>query len=171
MKLRPDMYKKSIHDINYNLLKERNIKCLIFDLDNTIALIDEEKPCSKAIELLNQLKKDFIVVIVSNNYKKRVEPYAEVFACDYVSFANKPLLKAYRRIQRKYNLKKTEMCVIGDQVVTDIMVGKRFGIFTILVEPLAKKDLRITTINRFIESLILKRYTKKGIMKKGEYYE
>ena len=32
----PDVYKKSIYDINYNLLKEKGIKCLLFDLDNTL---------------------------------------------------------------------------------------------------------------------------------------
>ena len=37
----PNMYKKNILDINYEKLKEIGIKCLIFDLDNTIALIDE----------------------------------------------------------------------------------------------------------------------------------
>ena len=36
----PDIYKKSIFDINYKKLKEESIKCLIFDLDNTIAKID-----------------------------------------------------------------------------------------------------------------------------------
>ena len=36
----PSMYKKSIFDINYDKLKSIGIKCLIFDLDNTIALID-----------------------------------------------------------------------------------------------------------------------------------
>ena len=32
----PDMYQKNIYDINYDLLKKKGIKCLLFDLDNTI---------------------------------------------------------------------------------------------------------------------------------------
>ena len=43
--------------------------------------------------------------------------------------------------------------------------------YTILVDPLGKKDLKITSLNRFIERKILKYYEKKQIMKKGEYYE
>lgn len=39
MKYLPDMYKKNIFDINYDKLKKKGIKCLIFDLDNTLALI------------------------------------------------------------------------------------------------------------------------------------
>ena len=34
----PDMYKLNIFNINYELLKEKGIKCLLFDLDNTILL-------------------------------------------------------------------------------------------------------------------------------------
>ena len=37
MKYLPDIYKKNIFDINYNKLKKKDIKCLIFDLDNTLA--------------------------------------------------------------------------------------------------------------------------------------
>ena len=32
----PDMYQKSIFTINYKKLKKRGIKCLLFDLDNTM---------------------------------------------------------------------------------------------------------------------------------------
>ena len=32
----PNMYKKSIFDIDYNLLKKKKIKVLLFDFDNTI---------------------------------------------------------------------------------------------------------------------------------------
>ena len=45
-----------------------------------------------------------------------------------------------------YNLKKEEMIIIGDQIVTDIISGKRFKIKTILVDPLGVKDLKITVI-------------------------
>ena len=31
----PDIYQKSIYDINYKKLKKVGIKCLLFDLDNT----------------------------------------------------------------------------------------------------------------------------------------
>ena len=34
----------------------------------------------------------------------------------------------------KYNFKSNEMCMIGDQIVTDIYGGNRFGTFNILVD-------------------------------------
>jgi len=60
--------------------------------------------------------------------------------------------------------------MIGDQLLTDIFVANRFGAYSCLVDALDKKDLKITSINRFFERFILKKYQKKNLMKKGEYY-
>ena len=50
------------------------IKCLIFDLDNTLAAIDEEIPNKKVKDLIEKLKKKFNVWILSNNSdKKRID--------------------------------------------------------------------------------------------------
>lgn len=171
MKFYPNMYKKSIKDINYGKLKEIGIKCLIFDLDNTIALIDEHTIPDETKKLFTKLKKDFMVVIISNNVVKRVKKYADHLECDFVANALKPLVKGYKKIKKKYNLKNNEMCMIGDQLVTDIYGGNRFGMVTVLVDPLGENDLKITSLNRFVERRILKKYEKKDIMKKGVYYE
>lgn len=165
------MYQKTIQDINYKKLKKLDIKCLIFDLDNTIALIDQHVITAETKKLLTGLKKDFQVVIISNNITSRVKSYANYLQCDFVANAIKPLSKGYRKIKNKYGFKQEEMCMIGDQIVTDIYGGNRYGMFTILVDPLGKKDLKITSLNRFIERKILKKYEDKGIMKKGVYYE
>ena len=51
MKLyKPKWYQKSIYDIDYHKLKEKGIKYLIFDLDNTLGKIDEEE-CSMKVKV------------------------------------------------------------------------------------------------------------------------
>ncbi len=171
MRCYPEMYQKSIFDIPYSKLKRKKIKCLIFDLDNTIALIDQKEITKETKDLFESLKKDFILVIISNNVTKRVRSYAEKLKCDFVANAMKPFTRGFRKIEKKYCLKKEEMCMIGDQIITDIYGGNRFFLHTILVEPLGTKDLKITSLNRFLERKILNYYEKKNIMKKGEYYE
>ena len=165
------MYQKRIQDINYKKLKKLGIKCLVFDLDNTIALIDQHIITDEVKKLLLSLKKDFQIVIISNNVTSRVKTYTEYLECDFVANALKPLSRGYRKIRKKYGFQKQEMCMIGDQLVTDIYGGNRYGMFTILVDPLGNKDLKITSLNRLIEGKILKKYAKNSIMKKGEYYE
>ena len=62
------------------------------------------------------------------------------------------------------------MCIIGDQIVTDVLAGNRYHIKTILVDPLGEKDLRITGLNRKVEARIVKHYEKRGIFERGKYY-
>ena len=168
---KPKMYRKTIFDINYDKLKEDGIKCLVFDLDNTLGLISHKNCPDDAKKLVKKLKKDFIVLISSNNTKKRLKPYLEELGIDGVSWSMKPSIKSLIKIKLKYKLKKKEMCMIGDQIVTDVLAGNRFRIKTILVDPLGEKDLKITGLNRKIEARIVKRYEKKGLFERGNYYE
>ena len=167
----PSMYKKSIFDINYDKLKSIGIKCLIFDLDNTIALIDTKLIPEEVKTLFIKLKKDFNIVIISNNTKKRISMFCDPIDTTFVSFALKPLTFGFRKIKNKFNYKKEQMCMIGDQLMTDILGASRYGIYTILVDPLGKKDLKVTSINRFFEKKILKKLTKTGELERGKYYE
>lgn len=167
---RPDIYKKTIFDINYKQLKKDGIKCLIFDLDNTLGLISHKNCPQEAKDLINKLKEDFIIVISSNNTKRRIKPYLEELGIEGTSWSMKPSIKSLIYIKAKYKLHKKEMCIIGDQIVTDILSGKRFHIKTILVDPLGDKDLKITGLNRNIEAKIIAKYEKRGLFKRGKYY-
>lgn len=168
---KPNMYKKSIFEIDYLKLKKQGIKCLIFDLDNTLGLIDHKTCPKNTKKLIEELKKDFLVVISSNNTFKRIQFYTRELDIEGISFSLKPSIMGLVRIRKKYKLKKCEMVMIGDQIVTDIFSGNRFGIFTILVDPLGKKDLKITGINRLIEKRIVNNYKKRGLFERGKYYE
>ena len=168
---KPTMYKKNIFDIDYEQLKKKGIKCLVFDLDNTLGLIDEEKCPKEAKKLLKKLKKDFTIFISSNNTRKRILPYIEDLEIEGESFSLKPLPKGLMRIRKRCGFKKCEMAMIGDQMVTDIFAGNRFRIMTILVDPLGEKDLKITGLNRKIESAIIKHYVKRNVFERGRYYE
>ena len=168
---KPTMYKKNIYDINYKKLKEMGIKCLIFDLDNTLGLIEHKKCPPKTKKLLKELQKDFKIFIASNNTKRRLKPYLDDLGVNGVSNCLKPLTIGLLRIKNKYNFKKKEMIMIGDQIVTDVLAGKRFRIKTILVDPLGKKDLKITGLNRKIEGMIIRKYEKRGHFERGKYYE
>ncbi len=168
---RPTMYRKDIFDINYQKLKEMGITCLVFDLDNTLGLIDKKRCPRRAKKLIKNLQKDFLVFISSNNVKSRLEPYSNELGVEGFAFALKPLTINLHKIKRKYKLKKKEMAMIGDQIVTDVLSGNIFKIATILVEPLGKKDLKITNLNRKIEAKIVKNYQKRGLFERGKYYE
>lgn len=168
---KPTMYKKNIFDIDYQKLKEMGIRCLVFDLDNTLGLLDHERCPRNTKKLLKSLQNDFLIFIASNNTMNRIKPYMEDLGVGGVSFCMKPSTRGLKKIRKQYNLKKKEMVMIGDQIVTDVLAGKRFKIMTILVDPLGKKDLKITGLNRFFEDKIIRRYEKRGDFKRGSYYD
>ena len=168
---RPTMYRKDIFEIDYQKLKEKGITCLIFDLDNTLGMIDQKKCPAKVKKLLRRLQKDFLILINSNNTSSRLTPYLNELGVGGYSFALKPSTRNLAKIKKIYNLKKKEMVMIGDQIVTDILSGNKFKIMTILVDPLGEKDLKITGLNRQVEAKIVRYYQKRGIFERGKYYE
>ncbi len=164
---KPKIYKKDILSINYDLLKKKGIQLIAFDLDNTLTTIDEKLPRDEYVNLINKLSKDFKVVIVSNNIKKRVRVVAKYLNCDYFYSLLKPTRKLKKLIEKKYNVDMSAVCIIGDQIVTDVVLGNRIGSYTVLVDPLGEKDLKITFFNRIIEKVIKKRIK----LNRGMYYE
>ncbi len=59
-------------------------------------------------------------------------------------------------------MKKDELVVVGDQIMTDVLGGNLAGIHTILVVPIVETDGFFTKFNRKIERRILKWMKRKG---------
>ncbi len=167
----PDMYQKNIYDINYDLLKKKGIKCLLFDLDNTIVPVKSDKPNKKIKELFAYLERDFKVIIISNSNKKRLIPFKEGLNIDVACSSRKPFKKKYLKIMDLYNFKDHEIAAIGDQLLTDILGANRMGITSILINPIGEYEKFGTKINRFFEGFIKRHLKKKNILVKGVYYE
>ncbi len=167
----PTYYYQNIHTIPYDKLKSKGIRCLVFDLDNTLSIIEKSMCEEKTVRLIQALKKDFLIVIISNNTKKRVQPYQEQLGVEVFSWAMKPSCRVLKKISKKYAFSSFEMVMIGDQIMTDVKAGNRFGAMTILVDPLGKKDLKVTSINRFFEKILLTYFRKIHVLERGKYDE
>ena len=159
MILYPKAHFKSVTEITINFLQNNKINALILDVDNT--LIDYNKNLSQEIiDWAEDLKENKIkLYILSNtNKKEKVKTVAEKLKIEYMYFAKKPLKTGFKKIQEKLQEKPENIAVVGDQIFTDIVGGNRCKMFTILVEPIAEKDIWITMIKRPIENAIKKKY-------------
>lgn len=155
MNLYPDAYFKKVEDITIEFLQKNNIKALILDVDNT--LIDCEKNLSEEkIKWANNLKGQGIkLYILSNtNHKEKVQQVADKLQIPYNYFAKKPLKKGFIKVQEKLQEESQKIAVVGDQIFTDIIGGNRCRMYTILVEPVDKKDFWYTAWKRPIENKI-----------------
>ncbi|MEE3342957.1 MAG: YqeG family HAD IIIA-type phosphatase [Bacilli bacterium] len=167
----PDLYQKSIYDINYKKLKNLKIKCLLFDLDNTCVPYKENSINNKLKKLFKELKQmGFEVILFSNSPNKRLKKF-KYLNIDYNALSLKPLSYSFNKIIKKYKYKKDEICIIGDQLFTDIYGGNKVGIKTCLVDPLTDYDLFFTRITRHFENKKINKYEKKGKFKRGNYYD
>lgn len=168
----PDIYVKSIYDINYDNLKERGIKCILFDLDNTLVPTHTKDPSKKLLDFMEKLKDDdFTLIIYSNSGSRRVSNVASKLGLEFYHFVKKPYRGKFDIIIKKYPFSQSEMAIVGDQLLTDMAFGNRVGITTILVNQLSLKDGFFTKFNRIRERKILKKLYKNNLFVKGKYYE
>lgn len=168
----PDIYQKSIYTIDYSKLLSRGIKCLLYDLDNTIVPGHSSEPPMKAKDLFTSLKqKGFKIIIFTNSPKIRLKNFQTFFGVDGVANARKPLTKKLKKLLKDYNYNINEVAIIGDQLMTDIKVGNSVGITTILINPISEKDFFVTRINRLREKRKMNELSEKNLFFKGRYYE
>lgn len=168
----PDIYQKSIYYINYDKLYKKGIRCILFDLDNTIAPPHVKQPTKRLKKLFDELKdKGFKIVIISNSPKHRIEPYKNELGVDACAFSLKPSRNKYTKIMEKFKYKSTELAAIGDQLITDIYGANKLDITSILVNPLTAHDYTVSFFSRMIEKVIFRRLEKKDIFERGKYYE
>ena len=67
------------------------IKCILFDLDNTLVPSFKNKPTRKVKDLVEKLKDmGFKVIIFSNSNKKRLTPFKNILEVDCSHSSKKP---------------------------------------------------------------------------------
>lgn len=167
----PDLFYQNVYSIDYKKLKKMGIKCLIFDLDNTISSYEVNEPDKKIKELFYNLNKDFKIILLSNNTKNRVRPFKEKLNVDSSYKSGKPFKKKYQKVLDIYGYKDTEIACIGDQLLTDVLGANKMGFTSILVNPISPNEPFRTKINRFFERKIIKKLKNNGILIVGEIDE
>ncbi len=161
----PNQHEKSIFAITPEQLKQRGIKGIITDLDNTLVEWDREFATHEVIEWFALMKQHgLLVTIISNNNEKRVKSFSDPLGIPFIFQARKPFRKAFKKALQTMKLSKKEVVVIGDQLMTDVFGGNLYGLHTILVIPVASTDGLWTKINRFMERRILNWMRHKGMI-------
>lgn len=161
----PNQYAKNVLEITPKQLKEKGVKGIITDLDNTLVEWDRPAATPQLVKWFEDMRNSGIqVVIVSNNNKNRVKSFADPLGIPFIFEARKPLTRAFQQALKEMNLKKEEVVVIGDQLLTDVLGGNRLGLHTILVVPVAQTDGFWTRFNRKIERQLLHMMRRKGMI-------
>tara|TARA_B100000965_G_scaffold114078_1_gene94197 strand:- start:2373 stop:2684 length:312 start_codon:yes stop_codon:yes gene_type:complete len=98
--------------------------------------------------------------LFSNNpSKKRINLIAKELELEFTFSGGKPSKRKLKKVLDKIPYATNEIAIIGDRVFTDIIVGNRLGMFTILVDSVnchGKKieKNKLQSIERFLAKII-----------------
>lgn len=161
----PDYIFNKTTNITPEFLRQLGIKSLLLDVDNTLATHGNPAPAKGIEDWILLLRENGIkLIIVSNNIKKRVEPFAKELGLDFASFSCKPSPFGIRKALKKLGASKKTTAMVGDQIFTDILGAHIFGIKAIMVLAILEEDGAFFKLKRNFE----KKYIDKYINTKGE---
>lgn len=156
---RPTVCKTNIFDITPQLLSSLGVKALLLDVDNTIAEYTSHRPLAGAVNWAKSLEQaGFQVIIVSNNYERRVSAFAKEFGLPWISFALKPFPFGYLKARKKLGRTCGECAIIGDQIFTDIVGANLCGMKSVLLSPIQPEDGVTFKIRRYFERGLREKY-------------
>ena len=169
-KFTPTYYAQTLYDIPPSFFLKVGTTTLVIDLDNTLAAYDEVEATVKTITYVRALEAAGLrVLLVSNNREPRVKTYALSLDVPYLAKAYKPLKRRLVKYLKQYNVDKSDVMMVGDQLLTDVFCANNLGVKIILTEKLVERDQITTRFNRLLDRPLRKRLHKKGKLK--EWHE
>jgi len=158
----PDAYAPSVYDIDYDGLLAGGIVNLLFDVDNTLAAVREALPSAELKFLFASLANmGFRVCLLSNGGARRVKLFASELGASYVAKSKKPAFKGLRLALSMLDAERGDTAIIGDQLFTDVLCGKRARIHAILVKPISADEQWYIKLKRMLETPLLAAYMRK----------
>lgn len=136
----PDVYISSTYQIDFQKYYDSGYRGIIFDIDNT--LVPHGAPAdTRSIRLIESLKKmGFQILLLSNNKEPRVKMFNDAVHVHYIFKAGKPGRGGYRKAMEQMGTNEKNTLFVGDQLFTDVWGARNTGIFSILVQPIDKKE-------------------------------
>ena len=134
--LKPTVALHHVTDISLSLLRQLGTDAILLDVDNTLVPPTSKIPYEGVQEWIDTIKAGGIrIVICSNNYRKRIRPFADSVGLECVAMSCKPLPFGFIRAKRKLKEKPQCVLVVGDQIYTDVLGANLAGMKSILLEP------------------------------------
>jgi len=130
-----------------NVVREFNLKVPDFVIEKLIGLWNKNrllaKPFPEVKEVLEDLKKDYKLILLSNSDCFSIEPLLEKYDMDkyfdakffsYETGLLKSNKEIFDKIRKKLGIKKEEMIIVGDSLESDIKSAENANIKAILVD-------------------------------------
>ena len=165
--LYPDQVCASIYDIDLAELYASGVSGLILDIDNTLKPPGAKGFEKRVFDWLDAAREiGFDICLLSNSTRRRVMRFSSGLALLSITFAKKPASSGFRKAIRLMDSEAAKVCVVGDQIFTDVLGAKRLGLLAVYTRPISRKEGPTIMLKRILEHFILKNYYKMN--KQGE---
>lgn len=155
--LTPDEVFPSLAGVDLERLRRRGVRALVLDLDNTLVPWGGREPGQAVVDWLRQARASGMkLCILSNGRPRRVRRTAEALGLPFVESYSKPRRRGFREAARLLGTQPHETAILGDQLFTDVLGGRRSGFVTVLVNPVSRRELPHTRLVRAIERIVFK---------------
>ena len=135
----PDSLFSSAYALRGEDLARAGIRLLLADLDNTLARYGAQEPGPELYAWRDELQRSGVTLFLLSNSRKPTRPtkFARALDIPFIGHAGKPKRKSFLRAMEQMGATPRETAIVGDQIFTDVWGGRRAGVRTILVRPLA----------------------------------
>ncbi len=159
--IRPNLVAPSVHEVDYEALRSRGVRAVLFDLENTLCPWRAGELDPPTWALLEGLRgRGLRLAVLTNAALPSGHPLLRAL-CErgipVVTKARKPLMRGFRRALGQLGVSPGQAAVVGDQLLTDVLGGRRVGLLTVLVDPLTPRESLPTRFNRKVERLLGRR--------------
>ena len=118
-------------------LLAQGIRALVLDVDRTILPRHQSEIPPTAEQWLRHAAGLMPIHLLSNNpSRRRIGNVAERLGVPFTTSAGKPRRSALRRVLDELSIAPAHVALVGDRIFTDVLVGNRMGLFTVLVRPI-----------------------------------
>ena len=138
----PTMITDSLTDLTESFLKEKNIRLLMLDFDNTIVPYTTSVPTDTMKAWLERMNRSQIqLCVVSNSHNDRVKIFCKAYGLDCITHARKPFSKGIHQCLAQYGLPPQQCALVGDQIFTDTLGANGVGVRSILVKAIDNHNI------------------------------
>ena len=131
----PTMMTKELTDLTSAFLKQKGIRLLMLDFDNTIVPYTTDVPTAQMAAWLAQMRDSAVqICVVSNSHKERVKVFCGGMDIPCVTYAKKPFAKGIRQCMERFSMRPEQCALVGDQIFTDTLGANCAGVRSILVK-------------------------------------
>ncbi len=153
----PSLIVDQLREIPVDELYDSGYRVFFLDVDNTLMSLHDKQVPLDVLNWIHAVKgMGFEVILLSNNSSRyRIKRVCDQLGVHGYYRAMKPLPFTLYTWCGDHKIPSHKAVVVGDQVFTDVVLGRWVKAYTVLIEPVDKKFSIIKSIQREIELKLL----------------